>query len=262
MRGRGAGRLTAVLGSAVVVGAVVAGAIGFGVLGVPATATAATPMPGGAEVSVDGFRFADGLDQPLFDHPPVIVPGDTISSTLWVKNAGETPAVLRLSGTDAWSSSPVFADRLLVSAGARDDGGEGTSTVSVPIAAAPLPIGQAADCALLFAGPVLQPGATMALTVTVYFDPAASGLDAQDAVAGFDLVAGLRDPGESAGPAADCSGGSVLPVFPETAGPTVGRAERMAATGLPAVLISMGAAVLLVAGFSALAGVRLRRGTR
>lgn len=203
-------------------------------------------------MSIDGFRFSDALDQPLFDRPPVIVPGDSISSTLWVRNAGDTSAVLRLSGSDAWSSDPAFADGLLVSAGARDSRDR----------AAPLAIGQVAGCALLLSGPVLQPGTAVALTVTIHFDPAASGLDSQDAVAGFDLVAGLRDPAEPAGAAADCAGGSVLPVFPETAGAPADRAEGMAATGLPAVLVSMGAAVLLVVGFSALAGARLRRRAR
>ncbi|MGA1838008.1 hypothetical protein VD659_13870 [Herbiconiux sp. 11R-BC] len=197
----------------------------------------------GIQVSLDGVDFRDPLSRPLFAGAPVVVPGDSMSASLWVRNAGASPATVRLSGTDAWSTSAELAAALLVSAGAPG-----------ARAAEALPLGAASGCALLLTGPVLEPGSSVALTVTVAFSPDARGREAQDARAGLDFVAALRDPADGAGPSADCAGGAVVPAFPGggdegLAAPGI-RSGAIASTGLPVALVTLVAAALLGAGIA------------
>ncbi|MDO9396282.1 MAG: hypothetical protein Q7T71_07050, partial [Herbiconiux sp.] len=170
--------------------------------GAPSAAVASAARPG-IQVSADGLAFADEITRPLFSGLPVVVPGDRVVRTLWVRNGGSEAGVLRLSGTDAWSTDSAFARDLLVSA---DPDGSGPGDA--------VALGEVGACALIVSGPVLQPGQTLPIEITVAFSidtPARTGVQAS---AGLDFVAAHPDPADGAPAGADCSGGTVVPGLP------------------------------------------------
>ncbi|WP_368499422.1 hypothetical protein [Herbiconiux sp. A18JL235] len=253
MRGARGTLLTGVL----VAGALVPLALLLTAGGQKAAAATTTTEPG-VEVSSDGTRFSGSLDLPLFESTPTVVPGDSVARTLWVRNAGELPGVLRLSVVDGWWTSDAFADELLLSAeaghalsGAVADSGAGSpDTVAVPLT-------RGGECAVLLSGGVLEPGGTVAVRVAVTFAASATGRTGHDAHAGFDLVAGLRDPSDPDADADGCSGGAVVSALPDR--PSAGAGDPIAATGFGAVALAMAGSVGVVAGAAALASVRRRR---
>ncbi|GAA2237425.1 hypothetical protein GCM10009851_23100 [Herbiconiux moechotypicola] len=236
--------------SAEIVGSV--GSVGSaGTVGsVGSAGSAGSTGSGGVEVSADGHTFTTSIDSPLFADLPVVVPGDSVSATLWVRNGGVQAGAVRFSASDGWSTSAAFADHLLVSASPSD-----------PVVApgAEVPLGSVDECALLFAGPVLQPGESIPLLVTLAFAPTVGGRDGAGARAGLDFVAALRDPADPASPTADCSGGTVIPGIPDSGdGGSVPRADAIAATGLVPIGAAMLGAIVLVAGIALFASGRRR----
>jgi hypothetical protein len=218
----------------------------------PSAALPATePSQPGIEVRLDGVGFGEGVSEPLFRDPPVVVPGDVVSAMLWVRNGSDQDAVVRFSGTGAWSSSAAFAEQLMVSAGpeGRDD------SVRVPL-------GESAGCALLYSGPVLPPGGVLALEVSLAFAADTTGRDAHSAQAGIDFVATLRDPAEPVSAAADCAGAVIpgLPTDPEgNAGPSNGSPGSIASTGFAALLLGGACLAALLVGVPMLAVTTYRR---
>lgn len=209
-----------------------------------------TTMEQGVEVSADGTRFGRSLPEALFQDLPVVVPGDSVSRTLWVRNSSDTAGVLRVSVIDGWWSDSDFAHQLLISAEVSDSATSGTA----------VSLGAAGRCAVLLRGDMLQPGATIPVTVTVEFSGQATARNGHDGRAGFDFAAGLRDAADPASSTGDCSGGSVVPGLPDDSGaqgPGV-----IASTGYAAVLISMVGAIGVVAGVTTLVVLRERRERR
>ena len=204
----------------------------------------------GVQVSADGTVFVDTLSTALFREVPVLVPGDSVSAVLWVRNGGDQAGVLRLSGADAWSTSAVFAQALQVWA----DPESGLSGEAIGFVAAE-------DCALIASGPVLQPGETVPITISIGFSPATTGRDGHDARAGLDFVAALRDVADPAGSGADCSDGTVVPGLPSDEA-TPARPGEIAGTGLASLMSGMLAAVAAVVGIALVASARGRRQRR
>lgn len=203
----------------------------------PASAAGET----GVEVSLDGTHFARGQAGPLFADPPLIVPGDVVAATLWVRNATPYEGVLRLSGAEAWASSAALAESLGVSAWETGDARVPGVTQAPGVA-----FTAASGCALVFVGPVLAPGEQTSLQVALSFDPSTPDRAGADAQANLDFVVALRDPADSAASGtADCASGQVVPAFPTGDG---AGSEGVALTGqdvLPMIVLGAG---LLVAG--------------
>jgi len=200
------------------------------VLAAPAPATAAgTP---GLQVSADGVAWADDGLGPIFPEAMRLVPGDSLESTVWLRNASDQVARLGFSATAAWASSTDFADDLVLSAGLVGSGERSTASWTA-----------AAGCASLVEGAILRPGDTVALRVGVDFSTAASGREGAGDRAGVDFVAVLRDPAVEPGPGADCSGGTLVPGLP-------GGPDSVAGTTSPGSIASTGAD-LMMAGFAA-----------
>lgn len=93
-----------------------------------AAAAPTTVIPGAASpdadepalaVSADGEHWGRSLPAPLFEQTTV-VPGDTLSARLWVRNDGDLPGPVRIGATDVRLSGPAdeeFFDTLLVRMG-------------------------------------------------------------------------------------------------------------------------------------------------
>lgn len=220
-----------------------AGALAAG--GDPAAAAASSDR-GGLVVSVDGSRYDDAPAEPLFAAPPVIVPGDVVTETLWVRNDGDVPAALRIDATDARATVAAFADALRVSAAVPPLGAD----------AGAVPFGDAADCAVLLRGPVLEPGELMAVAVSLSFSAATPDRVGHDARATLDFSASLRDEAAEAAGAGPCGEGVAIPGLPE--GPGAGPGGVLSDTGaVPPLAALLWGAALAVAGAL---GVALRIG--
>ncbi|QJU53872.1 hypothetical protein SCB71_11710 [Herbiconiux sp. KACC 21604] len=254
MRGVRHTLLTVVLITGVLLMATLVGAAGG------TGAAAATTTESGVEVSSDGARFSRSLDLPLFQAAPTVVPGDSVTRTLWVRNSGELPGVLRLSVVDGWWTSAAFAEELLLSAEPAGVAAPAGGAELAPSSTDAVPLARGAECAVLLSGGQLDPGETVALQISVTFAASATGRTGHDAEAGFDLVAGLRDPADPTAGSDDCAGGAVVPALPDR--PSAGAGDPIAATGLAAVALAMAGSVGVVAGAAALASVRRRRTAR
>lgn len=208
---------------------------------------------GSIQVSTDGSTFTgDTPGEALFDAPPAVVPGDRVTAALWVRNGGDATGALRLSATDARSTSEGFDDALRVSA------------AIPPLDGSPVAFGDAADCAVLLEGEVLRPGETVAITLSLAFAADTPGRIGHGARASIDFVAALRDPSAPSPGQEGCSNGTVVPGLPGLPGPPDGAGGPggvIAATGFGALLPWAAGATVLV-GIGSVAGLIAARGPR
>src|SRR5690606_7160579 len=92
-------------------GLAVTGAV-IAALVVAAPASAATPQ---VLVSVDGTAFSSNLSTQLFDDLDLIVPGDSMSSSMWVRNDSPDTALVRVAITDLVIPSTQFGAAVTLS---------------------------------------------------------------------------------------------------------------------------------------------------
>lgn len=84
------------------------GLVGAGALAAPAAASSGTEVL----VSDNGVDFAPQLTDGLFDNLGLLVPGESVSASLWVRNTAASDASMRLTLADLVSSSEVFTQTL------------------------------------------------------------------------------------------------------------------------------------------------------
>jgi LPXTG-motif cell wall-anchored protein len=97
-------------------------------LGLSATsAQASSPV---VLVSADGVSYQPSLGVGLFDGAGLLVPGDTATSDVWIKNPLSTPAIVRVNVGDLSTSSVELADNLQVTALDTANGSSVTATWS------------------------------------------------------------------------------------------------------------------------------------
>jgi hypothetical protein len=216
------------VGRVVVVGTV---ALSAALLASPAPARAA----GDILVSSDGTTFASSLPAALFDGVGPLVPGDSVTRTLWVDNATGLEARMQLA-TLAHSATPSIGRALAISVAAA--GVTGAHALG-------------SGCALLMTMPRVVPGVRMPLTVTVSMADV-PGRVAQDESLDMSLLVSMSDPGGAA-PGA-------CPADATTVGLGAARvnAPSLAFTGAGLPLFALAAAALAVAFGLAL---RSRRAT-
>ena len=156
----------------VIRGVVAATLLGIGVaLAAPESAAAA----GELEVSKDGVTYGSSLAAPLFSSP-VLVPGQSVSTVFYVRNASADAAYLRVTLDSSSASSSVFASGLTLTTTA-----PGYTTTSRSI-------DSASSCRELMSGPEILPGGTLAVTTTLTLGDL-GGTTAQNATA--DIASGV-----------------------------------------------------------------------
>ncbi|WP_456846327.1 hypothetical protein [Cellulomonas sp. P5_C6] len=193
-----------------------------------AAAQAADPL----ELSLDGTSWSATLPGMLFASPSVVVPGDVISSALWVRNATGDPARVDLEVADDLGVTP----------------GTLAGDLSLSIDGTPAPGGTS------WHGPDLAPGGTARIPLVVTF-AASSPLTSQVSVAAVLDAVTLVQTGIGPG---------VAPTTPATAPAGAANAAPPASGGLAhtgaeiarAAGISLGA---IVVGFLLLAARRRSR---
>lgn len=131
----------------------------------PASAFAASELG----LSSDRVHWSSDLSTPLFDPDFRWVPGDSETSSFWVRNQSRDPARLDVSMLGSSVDSLMRTGDLSVSVKAADGSGSSATTV-----------GQHA----LISSRMVDPGQDERIDVTVAFDPAATN---QSQVKEFDL---------------------------------------------------------------------------
>jgi len=215
--------------------------VGLAALGLIAVAVLAAPAPARAAgdilVSSDGVTFAPALSTALFDGVDPLVPGDSVTRTLWVDNATGLDARMQLA-TLARSASPSIGRALAITVAVA--GARGTHTLDT-------------GCALLLTMPRVAAGGRMPLTVTISMSDV-PGRVAQDESLAMSLLVSMSDP--AGAPPSAC------PADATTVGLGAARvtAPSLAFTGAGLPLFALAAAALALAvGLALRARGRSRR---
>lgn len=223
------------------------------------------------ELSTDGSTWSSSIPGTLFDALPMLVPGDSVSRTLYVRNAGSTAGLLRLDAVDVRISNADFARSLRVDAAI-----DAASLASVDL-------GGTADCITVLPAGRIAAGAVAVVEITLGFDENAP-MPTQDSTADFSLLLSVsEDLGQQATVAGCPVDGIELPTLPfpdggagaAGGGPVAGGADAaavapqaartvdgagLAFTGVTVVPLLATAGGLLLLGLSAFIATR-RRGS-
>ncbi|MET0161218.1 MAG: hypothetical protein ABW204_01060 [Microbacteriaceae bacterium] len=164
----------------------------------PASATTTRQL----ELSTDGRTWSSSIPGTLFDALPVIVPGDSVSRTLYVRNAGATAGLLRLDAVDVRISNADFAESLRVGATI-----EAASLGSTDL-------GGSSDCITVLPSGRIAAGAVATVEITLGFDENAP-MPTQDSTADFSLLLSVSEDIGQTAPSAGCPDeGIELPTLP------------------------------------------------
>ena len=230
------------LAAAVAVVVVAASAV---IAGPAASASAAA---GGLEYSSDGATWTTSAPGSVFPTAYALVPGDAVSSTIWVRSA--RPGLARLTAVLAGvtTSSPE-ASAVFELEGA-DATGRGLARTAV---------GGIRDCTELIPSRVLATGAVARITTTVSMPASVSGLDGQGESLDFELQLGLADLELPTTPGGCPFDATVIPSLPNSGG-SGGTIAHTGVELLPQTLAIAGGAT--AAGLILIGLARRRRRTR
>ncbi|MCU1558724.1 MAG: cell wall anchor protein [Microbacteriaceae bacterium] len=150
-------------------------------------------------LSRDGVHYSTSLDGGLFDGAAVLVPGQSMSVDLWVKNPTATPGSIRVSVHSLSSSSAGFANG--VTLGAANSTSFATSSIET--------LADLHPCDVLTSVPTIGANEAVRVTLTLTMSDLI-GRVAQADHAGLDLLVSIKD--AAAGPFAPsaCNDDGVL----------------------------------------------------
>lgn len=220
-------------------------ALGGAIVATPLTApTAAFAAPAGILVSTDGTTFIQAnLVDPLAGMG-LLVPGDSIQRSLWVRNDTARDAYFRLSVSDLAVPLTAYPDAITVTTT------HGTSSRFDRLS-------DLTVCSALVRSALIQAGSVARVDFTVAMDPAVPGVVAQNETARFGVRVSMRDIVGGAYPSQDgCVSENVAPGLPSTSG-----APRLPFTGTDAIPLICVAVASLTGGIVAIIVAR-RRGRR
>jgi hypothetical protein len=208
-------------------------------LATPAPASAA---PGDILVSTDGTTFtaADMVD-PLAGIG-LLVPGDSVQRSLWVRNGTARDAYLRLTVSELVMPLTAYPDAITV-------------TTTLGTSARFDRLSDLTVCSALVRSATIQAGAVARVDFTIAMDAAVPGLVAQDETAQFGVRVAMRDIVGGAYPSVDgCVSENGAPALPSTSG-----GPRLPFTGTDAIPLVILAVASLTGGVVAIIVARRRR---
>ena len=162
---------------AVLVAVAIATVVTFGV-----GAQRANAEPVEILVSADGVTFAPTLGEHFFDGLGSIVPGDRLTTRIWVKNPSATIASLRLSARDLLIPSQAFAEAVTMTT--LDTGTGRASAASLADLAA---------CGVIIHSTTIAPDSVLQLSMTFTMAESVDGISAQSESADLKVVAAMRE---------------------------------------------------------------------
>ena len=192
-------------------------------------------------LSRDGVTFASMISSGLFDGAGLLIPGRSVSRSLWIRNPSASPAALRVSLRNLASTSTVFADGVSLSS---IDSLPGSSPVSRALSGLD-------SCEVVSSAPSVAAGGTVRLTLTFTMADL-TAMVAQTDRASLDLMIAMRDASAGTFSGSACRDGGTLLA-------NTGSFRTVAFTGgsLPAPLI-VGGGVLVGVGICLIAARRRR----
>ena len=210
----------------------VVGTLGFG-------AQRASADPVEILVSADGVTFAPTLGDDFFDGLGSIVPGDRLTTHLWVKNPSASIASLRLSARDLLIPSQAFAEAVTMTT---LDTGTGRSSAAS--------LADLAACGVIIHSTTIAPDSVLQLSMTFTMAESVDGLSAQSESADLKVVAAMREIAGGAFADTGCGDSDLVP----TAG------GRLSFTGgqFPTELVALGALLVGSGSFFLVARRRAR----
>lgn len=134
-------------------------------------------------VSTDGVNFSPGSTLSLFTRMGRVVPGDRSTERVWVKNASQVDAVLRIDLVDPRSDDAALAAAFSLSV--VPQGGQASPPVTIEAGASN------GACTALGGGMTLGPGESLRLDVTASVDAALAEQHGMLGTVGFSLRAVL-----------------------------------------------------------------------
>jgi hypothetical protein len=183
-------------------------------------AHAADPL----ELSLDGIAWSASLPARLFASPAVIVPGDVLSSALWVRNSTGDPARVDLEVADDLGVAP----------------GTLAGDLSLSIDGDPVSGGSRWD------GPVLAPGASVRIPLVVSFSAASPSTSQMSAAMVLESVL-LVQTGVGVAPTPTSSAGAASTATGHAPQGSLARTGQDVAGALLVSLTAVGLGMLLVA---------------
>lgn len=218
-------------------------------------APAAQATPGkGLEVSEDGKNFQRAIGTELFSGLGRVVPGDSGTDRVWIRNGSAQVGKLRLELTDGWTDSAALAGATRLSINV--DGRSVNTSLGDPLVKG--------TCAVVSPSLTIKPGQTLRFDASIAIDRTLGARDGRDGARksmGFQVRAAALDAAAAQDKTPPC-GAAIIPWDPSGGTPTA------VASGQPGgSLVNTGADVagwvLLGGGLSAvgllLAARRRRR---
>jgi hypothetical protein len=220
-------------------------AVGFVLAAVSAVAlslggaTSASAASSDVLLSTDGVTYTPTLTGGLFDGLGQLVPGESITASLWIKNPEADPATIRVTVADLVMPSAAFA------AGVEIRSNDGATNRTAGLDAL-------ATCSEILSPRAIAAGGVVRVDITIHMLDTVAGLDAQNETASLDFAVAIRD--AAAGPFPNAQG------CPNTIPAADPARDPLAFTGARYVLPGFGFAVaLLVGGLFLIIGKRRRR---
>lgn len=175
--------------------------------GAVAPATAAPAPAPQILLSSDGVAFGTSLNGSIFDGLGKLIPGESITANLWVKNPTAEPADVRVSARDIVASSAVFAENVTMSTWNSSD----DATLSTALS-------DADACDIMVDSQPLAAGATMQMAVTFAMADV-GGTIGQNDTASISALVAMRDSTMGPFPESACDDNGVIvgPTDPPTA---------------------------------------------
>jgi LPXTG-motif cell wall-anchored protein len=195
-------RILATLGAAVVVSA---GLLGVTTQSAAADSSTSSPV---VLVSTDGVNYTPTLTVGLFDDAGLLVPGDTATAELWIKNPTSDPATVRVSVGQVTTSSPQLGQNMTL-----------TTVDTLMSATVTRTWDDLAQCDVVVE-PVTVAGNSVLrvdLTLTMLN---ATGLQAQNSNASLNAVVAMRDDAAGSFPVSVCDPATTAPGIITPAGTT------------------------------------------
>lgn len=244
-----AGLLLAGLAGLIVIG----GAAGASA--VPPSATiVAKPEPAPAQplallLSIDGVTFSPTLPGGLFDGAGALVPRQSVSAHLWVKNPSTAPAEFRLSAREVTVSDDAFAQTLVLSTWESVSNSVHDTSLAELTALA-----TSAECGIVAPEVPIPAGQVLRLRVTVSMNDGAAPRGPEQWLA-LNFAAAMRDARAGAfAPSACDDEGVLVSSGSAPVQPAAPRVPELASTGVIWLLPLVGLGALSVG-----VGAALRR---
>ena len=135
-------------------------------------------------VSLDGSNWSTSLPSGLFSGAGRVVPGDSLSRTLWIENTSSSPAMLRLSRRETGGTSSLLSQAISLTATSRDANGSPPSAAD-------------GSCTQLLPEEVVGAGKSTSIVVTLAIADLRAA-EAQGESAAISLLASMSSLGQAA----------------------------------------------------------------